>query len=58
MEVLDARVLREKIGAEDSCLHYICYIPAEGQVLTVSSGEHNPSTALGPKSTSSQRNLW
>lgn len=48
MEVLDARVPREKRGAKDSCFHYICYIPAQRQVLTSLSGEHNPSTALRP----------
>lgn len=48
MEVLDARVPREEGGAEDSCCHYICYIPAQKQVLTSLSDEHNPSTALTP----------
>lgn len=31
MDVLDAKVPREKRGAEDLCFHYICYISAQRQ---------------------------
>lgn len=48
MEVLDARVPREKRGADYLCFHSFCYIPAQRQVLPSPSGEHNPSTALMP----------
>lgn len=49
MKVLDGRIPREKRGAEDLCFHYICYIPAQRQVLTSLSDEHNPSTAPTPQ---------